>query len=78
MVFCSRKTLARLKLNEIAELLIETHVREDHIHLYGFYNIEEKSIFIMLQSVKDVGTKMALSVQDKSVFNKVLGGVKTK
>ena len=88
LVFCSRKTLNKLTLGEYAELLIETHVREDHIHLYGFYSAEEKTTFNVLQSVKGVGTRMALAIlseltpeeiqlalsaQDKLVFNNVSG-----
>lgn len=61
-VFCSSKTLANLDLGSTVVLLIETHVREDHIHLYGFYSAEEKSTFSLLQSVKGVGTKMALAI----------------
>jgi holliday junction DNA helicase RuvA len=87
-VFCSGKTLNKVIAGEYAELLIETHVREDHIHLYGFYNSEEKSTFTILQSVKGVGTRMALAIltqltpeeiqlalsaQDKVVFNNVSG-----
>ena len=60
--FCSGKTLAKLEAGTAAELLIETHVREDHIHLYGFHNRLEKSTFLILQSVKGVGTKMALNI----------------
>ncbi len=86
--FCSGKTLNKITPGEYAELLIETHVREDHIHLYGFYNAEEKSTFTILQSVKGVGTRMALAIlteltpeeiqlalsaEDKVVFNNVSG-----
>ena len=62
LVFCSNKTLANLSLGSAVMLLIETHVREDHIHLYGFYSSEEKSTFTLLQSVKGVGTRMALAI----------------
>ncbi|RTK93620.1 MAG: Holliday junction branch migration protein RuvA [Rickettsiales bacterium] len=62
MVFCSGKTLSQLIENEFIELSIETHVREDHIHLYGFCNLNEKNAFNILQSVKGVGTKMALGI----------------
>ncbi|MDG1436792.1 MAG: Holliday junction branch migration protein RuvA [Rickettsiaceae bacterium] len=88
LVYCSIKTLSKLVPGEHSELLIETHVREDHIHLYGFYNVEEKSTFTILQSVKGVGTRMALAIlssltpeeiafalssEDKSAFNAVSG-----
>lgn len=88
LVFCSGKTLSKLSSGEYGELLIETHVREDHIHLYGFANQEEKTTFSILQSVKGVGTRMALNIlshlapgeiafalstEDKVVFNAVSG-----
>ena len=62
LVFCSSRTLANLTPGGSVMLLIETHVREDHIHLYGFYSSEEKSSFILLQSVKGVGTRMSLAI----------------
>ncbi len=43
LVFCSTRTLANLTPGDSVMLLIETHVREDHIHLYGFYSSEEKA-----------------------------------
>lgn len=62
LVFCSSRTLANLTPGDSVMLLIETHVREDHIHLYGFYSSEEKSSFILLQSVKGIGTRMSLAI----------------
>ncbi|PCJ27594.1 MAG: Holliday junction branch migration protein RuvA [Rickettsiales bacterium] len=88
MVYCSGKTMSKLVPDEYAEILVETHVREDHIHLYGFYDMDEKSMFNILQSVKGVGTRMALgilshlapveiqlalSAQDKTMFLSVSG-----
>ena len=63
MVFCSSRTLNNLpdKNNEVS-LLIETHVREDHIHLYGFETAMDKEWFKMLQSVQGVGAKVALAI----------------
>ena len=42
LVFCSGRTLGRLAVGEAAEVLVETHVREDHIHLYGFFDALER------------------------------------
>lgn len=43
-------------------LVIETHVREDRIQLFGFSNDLERAWFRLLTSVQGVGTRMALAV----------------
>lgn len=89
VVFASGKTLAALPgVGEAASLWIETHVREDHIHLYGFATQEEQAWFKLLTTVKGVGTKVAtaiqsvlspaqlhaaLAAQDKRAFSQVSG-----
>lgn len=62
LVYCSSKTLNKLVVNEFCQLFIETHVREDHINLYGFLSLEEKAFFNLLQSVNGIGTRMALAI----------------
>lgn len=63
LVFASSKTLARLpSAGEAASLLIETHVREDHIHLYGFYDASERDWFKLLTTVQGVGAKVGLAI----------------
>lgn len=63
LVFCASRTLARLPApGGSATLLIETHVREDHIHLYGFADAAEREWFSLLQGVQGVGAKVALGV----------------
>ena len=87
-VFCSTRTLASLNEGEAAALITETHVREDHIHLYGFLSHEERDWFLLLTSVQGVGVKLGLAIQgalstdqmlqaiaaqDKATFNRVSG-----
>ena len=63
VVFCSRRTLGQIQgLREPVSLLVETHVREDHIHLYGFAERSERDWFLLLGKVQGVGAKMALAV----------------
>jgi Holliday junction DNA helicase RuvA len=63
LVFCSARTLRQLPgEGEPVRLVIETHVREDHIHLYGFIDAAERSIYRMLTTVQGVGAKLALAI----------------
>lgn len=89
LVFASRRTLDRLSaLEGEARLEIETHVREDHIHLYGFADRAERDWFRLLISVQGVGGRHALAIlsiaapdqlvtavaaQDKAVLTKADG-----
>lgn len=43
-------------------LHIHTHVREDQIALFGFTSIDERTLFLRLLSVSNVGPKLAMAV----------------
>ena len=70
-VYCPSKILASLMIGDFAELYIETHVREDHIKLYGFESTNQQKLFNTLQSVKGVGTKMALAILSQLSPNQI-------
>lgn len=63
LVFASGRTLGRLVAGESAVLYIETHVREDHIHLYAFLDTVERDWFRILTTVQGVGAKVGLAIQ---------------
>jgi holliday junction DNA helicase RuvA len=89
LVFCSSRTLSALPaLGQAVTMSIETHVREDHIHLYGFGSPGEKDAFLLVTKVQGVGTKVALAIlsvlspeqiahavaaQDKTAFTRASG-----
>ena len=63
LVFASARTLARVPARgQPIKLLVETHVREDHIHLYGFADEAERGWFRLLTTVQGVGAKLALAL----------------
>ena len=89
IIFASARTLGRIGgAGDKASLLIETHVREDHIHLYGFCDALEQQWFNILTKVQGVGAKVGLAIlsaaspndlalaiaaQDKAVFARADG-----
>lgn len=63
LVFASQRTLGRVAIGEAAAFFVETHVREDHIHLYGFLDGASRDWFKLLTTVQGVGAKAALAIQ---------------
>ncbi len=63
VVHCSGRGFAALPgQGEPVSLWIETHVREDHIHLYGFPEAAERDWFRLLSTVQGVGARVALAI----------------
>lgn len=62
-VFASRRTLNSAgQPGDPLTLLIDTHVREDYIHLFGFLDAAEQQWFRLLTSVQGVGPKAGLAI----------------
>lgn len=62
-VFASSRTLGGMVVGDAVTVVIETHVREDHIHLYGFADTTERDWFKLLTTVQGVGAKVGLGIQ---------------
>jgi len=63
IAFCSTRTIGNLSpAGSPVRLLVETHVREDHIHLYGFIDTAERDWFRLLTTVQGVGARLALAI----------------
>ena len=87
-VYTSSKVLSSFKVGMEISLIIETIVREDYIHLYGFAREIDKTWFNELGKVKGVGNKVGLKIlgslsideiivainsADKAAFSRVPG-----
>lgn len=62
LVQCPSSTISRLGVGAHAALMIEMKVSDDAMKLYGFASAEEREWFRLLQTVQNVGGKVALSV----------------
>jgi Holliday junction DNA helicase RuvA len=62
LVHCPSSTLGKLNAGSTASLMVETKVSEDAIRLYGFFTAEEREWFRLLQTVQNVGARVALNV----------------
>ena len=62
-LYCATRTLDRLPPPDAeVRLFVDTHVREDHIHLYGFLEEADRDWFRLLQTVQGVGARVALAI----------------
>ncbi len=76
LVQASSRTLAALpQPPAVARLLVETHVREDAILLYGFSDAAERDWFRLLTTVQGVGGKVALSLLSALSPRDLLGAI---
>lgn len=63
LVHCSNRTLTQSgQKGDALSLLIDTHVREDALNLYGFKDAAEQQWFRLLTSVQGVGARVGLAI----------------
>ncbi len=76
LVQASSRTLSALPEPPTpAKLLIETHVREDAIVLYGFADGAERDWFRLLTTVQGVGGKIALAILSAMSPRDLIGAI---
>lgn len=60
-VYATPNTLAGLRRGEQARLSTTMIVREESLTLYGFGDVEERELFMLLQTVSGIGPRLALA-----------------
>jgi Holliday junction DNA helicase RuvA len=78
LVQASSRTLSALPQPPAsAKVLIETHVREDAIVLYGFADSAERDWFRLLTTVQGVGGRVALAILSTLSPRDLIGAIAT-
>jgi len=68
--FISINTFSKLpNIGEKVSLFTHLIIKEELVALYGFENIEEKNVFLLLNKVSKIGPKLALSILSGIEFN---------
>ncbi|MGH6876755.1 MAG: Holliday junction branch migration protein RuvA [Rhizomicrobium sp.] len=62
LAHCPSSTLSRLSAGAAATLMIDTRLTDESIRLYGFASTEEREWFRLLQTVQNVGARVALNL----------------
>ena len=76
LVQASSRTLSALpQPPELVKVLIETHVREDAIVLYGFADSAERDWFRLLTTVQGVGGRVALAILSALAPRDLIGAI---
>ncbi|WP_125610393.1 Holliday junction branch migration protein RuvA [Specibacter cremeus] len=62
LVHAAPKTLGTLQVGEEAQLTTSMIVREDSLTLFGFADLDERTVFDILLGVSGVGPRLALAI----------------
>lgn len=76
-LFMSKAALGAMMgaVGQVTTLFIETHVREDHIHLFAFQTAEEKIWFKKLTNVSGVGARTAQAILSACPPQRLMGAI---
>jgi Holliday junction DNA helicase RuvA len=78
-VHLSSRTWASLPaLGEEVALHIHTSVREDAITLYGFSDLSQKKLFVLLNTVSGIGPKVALAILGRAEVDTLCTDIRLK
>ena len=59
-----------------AALHVHTHVREDALQLFGFYEVAEKRLFEKLLTISGIGPKLAITVLSGINAERLVGAIR--
>jgi Holliday junction DNA helicase RuvA len=59
-----------------ASLHVYTHVREDALQLFGFYEVTEKRLFEKLLTISGIGPKLAITVLSGISADRLVGAIR--
>lgn len=62
LVHCPATTMSKLSVGASASLMTEMRLTDETVRLYGFSGAEEREWFRLLQTVQNVGARVALNV----------------
>lgn len=72
-IFCSQTTLDVMSsATGPVGVYIYTHLREEALQLYGFYQLPEKQLFLALTKVNGVGPKMAMKILSGAHMDQIM------
>jgi holliday junction DNA helicase RuvA len=74
-VHAAHNVLSRITVGETVKLYIHTHVREDVLDLYGFFESGDLRLFEHLISVSGIGPKTAIGIFSVGVRNDIIKAI---
>lgn len=77
-VFLNINDLLIIKENQVIDLFVYSHIKEDQFSLFGFTNKNDKKVFEKLISVSGVGPKTGLNAISVTNVNNIIRAIEAK